>query len=132
MSDAAAKPAFPAMSIAQAHAILAQPGNMLEVGEETIRGVKMKVWKNAPPTLRHLFDLAAGFAPRDHLVLDDERATVRVRSKAAPVFGDSRARDFGGGAAGLVRSDAHRRSPRRAQRRRPSAGARSSRATRRS
>jgi long-chain acyl-CoA synthetase len=86
MSDAAAKPAFPAMSIAQAHAILAQPGSMLEVGEETIRGVQMKVWKNAPPTLRHLFDLAAGFAPRDHLVLDDERATVGQTRAAGIAF----------------------------------------------
>jgi long-chain acyl-CoA synthetase len=86
MSDAAAKPAFPAMSIAQAHALLAQPGSMLEVGEETIRGVKLKVWKNAPPTLRHLFDLSAAFAPRDHLVLDDERATVGQTRAAGIAF----------------------------------------------
>ena len=86
MSDVAAKPAFPAMSIAQAHALLAAPGSMLEVGEETIRGVKMKVWKNAPPTLRHLFDLASAFAPRDHLVLDDERATVGQTRAAGIAF----------------------------------------------
>jgi hypothetical protein len=33
MSDAAAKPAFPAMSIEQAHALLTQPGTLLETGE---------------------------------------------------------------------------------------------------
>ena len=46
MSDAAAKPAFPAMSIEQAHALLTAPGTMLEVGEGEVRGVKMKIWKN--------------------------------------------------------------------------------------
>ena len=75
MNDAA-KPGFPAMSIEQAHALLTQPGSMFETGEETIRGVRTKVWKNAPPTLRHIFDLAAAFAPRDHLVNEDERATI--------------------------------------------------------
>jgi long-chain acyl-CoA synthetase len=85
MNDAA-KPAFPAMSMEQAHALLTQPGSMFEVGEETIRGVKFRVWKNAPPTLRDLFDAAAPFAPRDHLVLEDERATVGAARAAAIAF----------------------------------------------
>ncbi len=51
------------MSIEQAHAMLTAPGTMLEVGEETIRGVKLKVWKNAPPTLNAIFELAAAFGP---------------------------------------------------------------------
>ncbi|HET9231014.1 MAG TPA: class I adenylate-forming enzyme family protein [Vitreimonas sp.] len=86
MSEAAAKPAFPAMSIEQAHAILGQPGSMLEVGEEEVGGVRMKVWKAAPPTLRHIFELAAAFAPRDHLVLEDERATIGQTRAAAITF----------------------------------------------
>jgi steroid-24-oyl-CoA synthetase len=87
MTADGAKPGFPAMSIAQAHAMLTAPGTMLEVGEETIRGVKLKVWKNAPPTLNAIFDLAAAFAPRDHLVLDDERATIAGFRAAAITFG---------------------------------------------
>jgi long-chain acyl-CoA synthetase len=86
MSEAAAKPGYPAMSIEQAHATLSQPGSMLEVGEEVIRGVRMKIWKNAPPTLRHVFDIGAMFAPRDHLVLEDERATVGQTRAAAIAF----------------------------------------------
>lgn len=86
MSEAAAKPGFPAMSIEQAHALLTQPGSMFEIGEETIRGVRMKVWKNAPPTLRHVFDLAAAFAGRDHLVHEDERATIGQARGAAMTF----------------------------------------------
>ncbi|MBS0386375.1 MAG: acyl--CoA ligase [Proteobacteria bacterium] len=76
MTADGAKPGFPAMSIAQAHAVLTAPGQMLEVGEETIRGVKLKIWKNAPPTLHAIFELAALFGARDHLVLDSERATI--------------------------------------------------------
>ncbi len=83
MTADGAKPGFPAMSIEQAHAMLTAPGGMLEVGEEIVRGVKLKVWKNAPPTLNAIFELAAMFGPRDHLVLDDERATIASFRAAA-------------------------------------------------
>jgi long-chain acyl-CoA synthetase len=74
MTDAAKM--APAMSIEQAHALLTQPGSMFEVGEEVVHGVRLKVWKNAPPTLRQVFEAAAAFGPREHLVFEDERATV--------------------------------------------------------
>ncbi len=86
MSEAAAKPAFPAMSIEQAHALLTQPGTLLEVGEEEVRGVRMKVWKAAPPTLHAIFALAAAFGPRDHLVFEDERASINATRAAAAAF----------------------------------------------
>src|SRR5262249_52001788 len=72
----AAKPAFPAMSIEQAHALITAPGSMFEVGEAEVHGATLKVWKNAPPTLREVFAVAALFGARDHLVLEDERATI--------------------------------------------------------
>jgi long-chain acyl-CoA synthetase len=74
---------FPAMSIEQAHKLLTAPGSLLEVGEAEVRGVRMKVWKNAPPTLREVFALSAAFGPRDHLVFEDERANVAVFRAAA-------------------------------------------------
>lgn len=83
MTDAAAKPAFPAMSIEQAHALLTQPGTLLETGEAEVRGVRMKVWTAAPPTLHAIFALSAAFGPRDHLVFEDERATVGGARAAA-------------------------------------------------
>ncbi|MBX3511387.1 MAG: acyl--CoA ligase [Hyphomonadaceae bacterium] len=83
MTDAA-KPAFPAMSIEQAHALLTQPGTLLELGEAEVRGVRMKVWKAAPPTLNVIFALSAAFAARDHLVHESERATIgQTRAAAA-------------------------------------------------
>ncbi len=71
-----AQAAFPAMSIEQAHALLTQPGSMFELGEETIHGVQLKVWKNAPLTLFDVFSLSEAFGPREHLVFEDERATI--------------------------------------------------------
>ena len=52
-ASAAARP-WPAMSIAQAHAMLTAPGSPLEMETVTIRGRPTRVWKNAPPTLRHV------------------------------------------------------------------------------
>jgi long-chain acyl-CoA synthetase len=82
----AAKPAFPAMSIEQAHALITAPGTMLEVGEADIRGVRVKIWKNAPPTLREVFAIAAAFGPRDYLVFEDERASLAQFQAAAVKF----------------------------------------------
>jgi long-chain acyl-CoA synthetase len=82
----AAKPAFPAMSIEQAHALLTQMGTLLEMGEADVRGVKLRVWAAAPPTLHAIFALCAPFAARDHLVHENERATIGATRKAAAVF----------------------------------------------
>jgi long-chain acyl-CoA synthetase len=80
----AAKPAFPAMSIEQAHALLGQPGTMFEVTQGEVRGIPMKLYKNAPPTLREIYAVAALYGARDHVVLENERASVNgVRNAAA-------------------------------------------------
>jgi steroid-24-oyl-CoA synthetase len=84
MSEGA--PDFPAMSIAQAHALLGRPGSMFETAEADINGVRTKVWAAAPPTLREIFNLAAAFGPRDHLVFEGERATVAAFRTAAARF----------------------------------------------
>ncbi len=83
MSEAAAEPGFPAMSIEQAHALMTQPGTLLELGEAEVRGVKLKVWKAAPPTLNAIFALSALFSARDHLVFENERATIGATRSAA-------------------------------------------------
>ena len=59
MSDARA---FPAVSLAQAHALLTMPGSPFEMEECDVLGRRMRVWKNAPPTLREAF--ASGPRPR--------------------------------------------------------------------
>jgi long-chain acyl-CoA synthetase len=74
---------FPAVSLAQAHAALTQPGSPFEMEEREIRGVRMRVWKNAPPTLREVFLLGRSFGNRTFVVYRDERASYEAFSRAA-------------------------------------------------
>ena len=74
---------WPALSIAEAHAILTAPGARFEVEEVVIRGVPARVFKNAPPTLRHVFETARGFgADRTFIVYEDERASYDAFARA--------------------------------------------------
>ncbi len=66
---------WPVLSIAEAHARLTAPGSPFEIGEATIRGVRTRIWKNAPPTLRDVFLNGMRFKEREFLVYEDERAT---------------------------------------------------------
>ena len=73
---------WPVMSIAEAHARLTAPGQRLEMEERVIRGAPTRVWKNAPPTLRHIFLAARGFPEREFLVYEGERATYEAFARA--------------------------------------------------
>lgn len=42
----------------------------------------MKVWKNAPPTLREVYAAGGLFAGRDHLVFEEERASAAFQAAA--------------------------------------------------
>ncbi|MFN3911024.1 class I adenylate-forming enzyme family protein [Hyphomonas sp.] len=69
-------PNWPAMSIAQANAALAGPGSPLALEDAVIRGVPMKVYSNAPPTIPSIIDAAAvQFPGRTYLVYENERVT---------------------------------------------------------
>ncbi len=77
-----AKP-WPAMSVAQAHALLTAPGSPFEMDEVAIRGVKTRVWKNAPPSLRELLAFGRAHGDKTFLVYEDERATFETFTRAA-------------------------------------------------
>ena len=49
---------WPAMSIADANAALAASDSPLRLGDAVINGVKMKVYVNAPATIREIFEQA--------------------------------------------------------------------------
>ncbi len=84
MSQTTSNPKWPAMSIAQAHARLTAPGAPFEMEEKTIRGIKTRVWKNQPPTLRELLVAArAAYGPREFLVYENDRATYDSFARAA-------------------------------------------------
>jgi long-chain acyl-CoA synthetase len=61
------------ISLAEADAQLTAAGQMFEIADAIIHGVPMKVWKNAPPTLRTVLDLSLNHADRDFIVYEDER-----------------------------------------------------------
>jgi long-chain acyl-CoA synthetase len=80
--QSAQKP-WPAMPIAQAHALMTRPGSPFEMEEALIRGVKTRVWKHAPPTLREVFLQGRTHGDKIFLVYENDRASFDAFSKAA-------------------------------------------------
>jgi long-chain acyl-CoA synthetase len=70
------------MSIAQAHALLTQPGSPLETEERDIGGVPTKVWKNAPPSLRAIVEASRAHGEKIFLVYEDERVSYEAFYRA--------------------------------------------------
>jgi long-chain acyl-CoA synthetase len=86
MSEPDLPAGWPAMSIAQAHAMITQPGSPAEVETIDIRGVPTKVWKNAPPSLRAVVEAARAHGGKDFLVYEDERVTFEAFYRAVSAF----------------------------------------------
>lgn len=87
MSSELLPPNWPAMSIAQANAMLGSPGSPVELEDAVINGVSMKTYKNAPPTVHSILMLAAATHPdRDYIVFQDERVTYTAMLRAVEHF----------------------------------------------
>jgi long-chain acyl-CoA synthetase len=65
----------PKMSIEEANAQLTAPGQIFEMETIDIRGVPTRIWKNAPPTLRSVFDMSAAHGDATFVVYEDERTS---------------------------------------------------------
>jgi long-chain acyl-CoA synthetase len=74
---------FPALSLAEAHALLTRPGSPFEIEERQIRGVRSRVWKHAPPTMRELFRQARAHGSKTFVVYRDERVSYEEFARAA-------------------------------------------------
>jgi long-chain acyl-CoA synthetase len=74
------------MSVAEAHARMTAPGSPLEVEEIEIHGVRTKVWKNQPATIRAVLEHAAAYADREFLVYEEERITYGAFLRAVAAF----------------------------------------------
>ena len=61
---------------------LGEPGSFFETDVVDVRGVAMRVYKNAPPSLRELYDLGRMWGDREFFVYGDERLTFNVFHKA--------------------------------------------------
>ncbi len=77
---------FPVISLAQAHALLTQPGSKLEMEEVMIRGVRTRVWKHSPPSLREVVAYSRQFAARDFVVYENDRTTYESFYRATMRF----------------------------------------------
>jgi steroid-24-oyl-CoA synthetase len=55
-------------------ASLTAPGAMFEMGDVTVRGIAMRAWKNAPPTLRDVLQLSVAHGDVEFIVYDGEVA----------------------------------------------------------
>jgi long-chain acyl-CoA synthetase len=75
-------PNWPALPLAEAHALLTAPGSLFEMEERVIRGVKTRVWKNSPPTLRDVFMNTFAFKERVCIVYEDERISYDAFNRA--------------------------------------------------
>jgi len=72
------------MSVAEAHKRLTAKGSMFEMEEADIRGVRMRVWKNLPPSLRELLVFArAMWGKREFVVYENDRATYETWYRAS-------------------------------------------------
>jgi long-chain acyl-CoA synthetase len=77
---------WPAMSIAQAHALMTQPGSPFEMEELTIRGVPTRAWKGGPKTFADVFAAARAWGDRTFLVYEDERVSFEAFARATLVL----------------------------------------------
>jgi len=70
------------MSIAEADRRLTAPGARFEIGEIEIAGVRTRIWKNGPATLREIFQTARAYGERTFLVLGEDRVSYEAFARA--------------------------------------------------
>ena len=74
------------MSIEQVRQRLTAPGSPLEMETAVIRGVELRVWKNAPPSLRAVLELGRTHGEKVFTVYEDERVTYDAFFRATAKF----------------------------------------------
>jgi long-chain acyl-CoA synthetase len=88
-------PAFPVMTIERCNTLMTAAGAKFELAERVIDGVKLRIYKNAPLTLRDVLALSANWGTREYLVYQDERVTFAAHYKAAAHFAKVLREQFG-------------------------------------
>jgi long-chain acyl-CoA synthetase len=86
MSEATLPAGWPAMSIAQAHAMITAPGSPAEMETVEIRGVPTRTWKNLPPSIRSIVEMGRAHGERVFLVYEDERVTFEAFYRGVAAF----------------------------------------------
>ncbi|MGD1935733.1 MAG: class I adenylate-forming enzyme family protein [Candidatus Phaeomarinobacter sp.] len=100
MSEAASTstpeiPSEPIMSVADAHALMTSPGTPFEVTEAEVRGLKMRVWKEAKNSLRELLAMAKEHGDHEFVVFEDDRLSYRDFHTAAAALAHKLKDEYG-------------------------------------
>ncbi|MEM1147320.1 MAG: class I adenylate-forming enzyme family protein [Pseudomonadota bacterium] len=96
MAAAALPDGWPAMPIAQANELIAASDTPLKLGDGEIDGVSMKIYVDAPPTIRAILQMSEiEFGARDYLVYENERVTYADFARAVEHFAKILTEQFG-------------------------------------
>jgi long-chain acyl-CoA synthetase len=79
----------------EAVARLTAPGQLFEMEDVEVRGVRLRTWKTAPPSLRSVLDLSLGYGDADYLVYEDERTTYAQHYRIAATLAHRLRDDLG-------------------------------------
>src|SRR5688572_9217784 len=90
---------WPALTIAEAHAAMTAPGTTFEMVDMEIRGVRQRVWKNGPPTMREVFLAGRAHGDATFVVYEDDRVSFGAFARATLVLAEALQRD------GVVKGD---------------------------
>ena len=86
----------PVRRVDECHELICRPGSLLEMEHVTIRGIKQRVWKNLPKTVRSLFaKVTEEYASRDYLVYENDRLTFGQARTFACTLADVMVRKLG-------------------------------------
>ncbi|MEM9938012.1 MAG: class I adenylate-forming enzyme family protein [Pseudomonadota bacterium] len=87
---------WPVMSIEAANAAIAASDTPLKLADGVVGGVAMKVYEQAPPTIRFILEAAEPqFGHRDYMVFEDERVTFSAFARAVEHFAGILTEKFG-------------------------------------
>ena len=83
------------VSYHDAVAALSAPGQLFEMEEVDIRGIRLRAWKSAPPSLRSVLDLSLGYGDADFVVYEDERISFERHYRVASTLAHRLRDEFG-------------------------------------
>ena len=72
--------------VAEVRAAMTAPGQLFEMDEVDVRGVRIRVWKNAPPTLRDVLETSRAHGDAPYLVYQDDRVGFADHYARAAAF----------------------------------------------
>jgi long-chain acyl-CoA synthetase len=81
-------------SYAQIAAMLTAPGQMFEIESRSIRGITLRTWKNAPPTLRHILEGSRRFADSIYISYEGEHITFAEHYRQVAALATRLVSDF--------------------------------------